>query len=427
MNSEYRISLDAAELISTGAELLNGRSINSHARTLGGRLNDLGIRIRRDTTVPDDFDDMVDALNGAIERVDLIFLTGGLGPTEDDVTRDAVAHVLGRNVVMDDASLKFVRERYQQYGRTLNAPGERQALIVDGAEPLINRVGVAPGERIETENKVLFLLPGPPRELLAVLEDHVLPWLKEKKRDIPESPSESIFLVCGLGESNLVNLFETHGFPPRGIAVAYGASAGRVELRLSSKGAAEPGILDQARSRIRSLLGSNIVAEERVELEEVIGRLLKDRRATLSTAESCTGGMLGDRITSVSGSSSYYRGGIIAYDKHMKTQWLGVSKDVIEKDGAVSGEVARQMAIGVRERFGTDFGMGITGIAGPGGGTKEKPAGLVYIACSDEHCAIAKRFHFPGGRELVREWSCVTAMDMLRRMMVEDDLAESIG
>ncbi len=426
------ISLHApriAELISTGAELLNGRSVNRHARTLGERLGPLGIRIVRDTTVPDDLEQLTDALNGALDRVDLVFVTGGLGPTEDDLTRDAVAGVLGRRVIMSEDALRHVRERYQKYGRAMGPAGERQAQIVEGAEPLPNRIGAAPGERIEAGGKTLFLLPGPPAELETLLEDHVLPWLRNTLRGVAEGIPDQTYIVCGLGESDIVNRFEQDGFPPPGIAVAYCASAGRVEIRLSpgeprapsASGATAPSDIrwEAIRARIRELLGENLVAEERIDMQEVIGRQLQEVGRTLATAESCTGGMLGERITSVSGSSAWYRGGLIAYADTMKIEWLGVSKKDVEREGAVSETVAQQMARGVRERFGADYGIGITGIAGPAGGTPQKPVGRVYIACADAGRAIVKSFDFPGNRTLIRERSCAAAMDMLRRFMMK--------
>lgn len=400
------------ELVSTGAELLNGRTVNRHAQVLGERLASLGLALVRDTTLPDDQDTIADALQQALDRVDVVITSGGLGPTSDDVTRDAIAAHLGRAIVSDPASLRTLRERYAKWNRTLTPARERQAQIVEGAVALSNPVGAAPGQRIELKNKVVFVLPGPPREFAAILDQHVLPWLTNQFGE-RELAREHIFLVTGLGESDIVALFEEAGFPPPGVTVTYCAAPARVEIRLTTE-KLSPAAWEDASSRVRALLGNHVYAEERTDLPEVVGRALTGRGATVAVAESCSGGLLAHRITSVSGSSAYFLGGVVSYANDAKVRDLGVSAVSLEQHGAVSEQVAREMAAGVRERFGSDFGISITGIAGPSGGTDEKPVGLVFIAIADVEGSYASRHQFPGDRAWIKEWSSLTALDMLR-------------
>lgn len=400
------------ELISTGSELLNGRSLNRHAQALGERLDGMGFALVRDTTVPDNLEAIQEALRGALARVDVVLVSGGLGPTSDDITPEAVAGFLGRAVVTDPASLAALRKRYERLGRAVTPAAERQARIVESAVALSNSVGAAPGERMEVSGKTVFILPGPPAEFLAVLEQHVLPWLDAAAPDRPRSCRKSL-MVCGLGESDIVALFDQAGFPPPELEVAYCAGPGRVEVRFGA--GPQGGDPEAAAVQAFRLLNGHVYSVEREEMEEVIRRLLARGKKTLSTAESCTGGLLGGRITSVSGSSAYYRGGVVAYANDVKSAHLGVSPEILERDGAVSAAVAGRMAGAVRDRFGSDFGLGITGIAGPDGGTPEKPVGLVFIALAGETFVRVRRYTFGGDRDRVREWSVRMALDMLRR------------
>ena len=406
----------AVELVSTGSELLSGRTLNRHAQVLGDHLHELGLKLLRDTTVPDDIDLIQEAIESALRRVDIVLVSGGLGPTSDDVTREAIAKMLGRTIVMDEPSVEALRQRFRRMGRAVTEQGERQARVVEGAAALSNSVGAAPGERIELDKKVIFVLPGPPREFLAVLEEHVIPWLK-KNLDPIAKPAERMFLVCGLGESDIVLRFETAGFPPDGLDVAYSAAPGRVEIRIAAP--PEKGkLVEDSGSEIRRLLGDNIFSEQPLEMEEVIGRLLVQQKATLATAESCTGGLIGHRVTTVSGSSNYYLGGVIAYSNDVKIRELGVSGETLKQFGAVSEAVAREMAVGVRQRCESDFGLAVTGIAGPTGGTPEKPVGLVFIALADRHTSWVKRIQFPGTRPWIKEWASQMALDLLRRRLI---------
>jgi nicotinamide-nucleotide amidase len=402
------------ELVTTGTELLIGRTVNSHAFVLGDRLRALGLSLARDTTVRDDVPSIRDAIQSALGRVDVVFVTGGLGPTSDDITRDVLAELLGKKIVIDSAALEAMAARYERLGRVVTEQARRQALVIEGASVLPNSVGMAPGERIELEGKVLFLLPGPPHEFLAILEQHVLPWLREKAGAAPVA--ERLFLMCGIGESDVASRLENAGFNPAGVEIAYCAAPGRIELRFTSPGGDVPAV-ERAAAMARPLLGDFVFSEERVEMEAVVGQLLCREEATVATAESCTGGLIGHRLTAISGSSDYYLGGVIAYSNDVKIRELGVSSDVLDRQGAVSEEVARQMAVGVRKRFDSDYGLSVTGIAGPTGGTPEKPVGLVYVAVADRTRVWVRRHSFASDRSTIKTWSSQMALDLLRRRL----------
>jgi nicotinamide-nucleotide amidase len=312
---------------------------------------------------------------------------------------------------MNEPTRDNIRARMARAGRKLNPSLERHALVLDGAAVLPNSAGLAPGELIERDGKAVFLLPGPPREFLAILDEHVVPWLS--RHVDADRPAVQLFEVCGMGESDIVTLLEPVGFPPA-VDVAYCARPGLVEIRLSS--ATAP--LGSVAQMIRAKLGAHIYAEERIGIEVAVGRLLAGRKATLATAESCTGGLIGHRLTNVSGSSAYFLGGIVAYANESKVRDLGVRPEDLAEHGAVSEAVARQMAEGVRRQFESDFGLGITGIAGPTGGTADKPVGLTFIAVADAKGCVVRNRQFIGNRDVVKESSSELALDLLRRRIL---------
>ncbi len=402
----------AVELVSTGGELLSGRTLNRHAQLVGERLGALGLDLVRDTTVPDDAEAIREAVAGALRRVRVVLVTGGLGPTPDDLTRDVIAEMAGRAVVEDAATAAWLEKRLRQMGRRFTPQARRLARIVEGAEVLPNPVGAAPGQRVELDEGVVFLLPGPPDECRSVLEESVLPWLREHLAEA-RPRNRKLFLICGVGEADVQTMLESRGWPGS-VEVTYRAAPARVELGLAAP-VDERSALDAAAADVRRLLGAHIFAEERTELPAVVGDLLAEAGCTLATAESCTGGLVGHRITSIGGASRYYLGGVVAYANAVKEKELGVSAGVLESEGAVSEPVARAMAEGVRERFGADYGIGITGIAGPGGGTDEKPVGLVYIGIAAPGGSRVYRHVFPGQRGWIKEWSAMRSLDWLRR------------
>lgn len=411
-----------AELVSTGTELLSGRVANTHAQDLGRYLAECGLSLSRDTTVPDDPAAIEGAVCGALDRVDVVFVSGGLGPTPDDITRDALARALGRRVVTDGPALEVIRRRYESRGRTFTDAAARQALVVEGAVVLSNPVGIAPGERLDLDGKSLFVLPGPPREFRAVIEAHILSWLKREFSDVTAPPSR-LFLLAGRGESDLVTEMDQLGIPPEGVEARFCARPACLEVCLvaDSAGHVAEALVERAAVAFQNLVGADAFAEEPMAMEEVVGRLLKGAGRRVAVAESCTGGLLGHRLTSVSGSSSYFAGGVIAYDNAVKTEWLGVAPAVLEREGAVSEPVAALMAGAVRERFAVDYGLGITGVAGPTGGTDGKPVGLVFIGLASASGVVVRQFQFSGDRSNVKFHSSQRALDMLRRKLLSSD------
>ncbi|MCX6997316.1 MAG: nicotinamide-nucleotide amidohydrolase family protein [Kiritimatiellaeota bacterium] len=449
----------SVELISTGSELLSGRTVNTHARTLAEKLQPLGLQLVRDTTVPDDVEQIREAVFAALCRVDIVFVSGGLGATSDDVTRAALGRLLDRQLIVHPPSLDAMIRRYAAMGRAVTAVAARQALILAGSEGLLNPVGIAPGMMIELpapvggtsqsrENepqpppeargkdapptarrsrapqppdlppspaKLLFVLPGPPREFSGVLETHVLPLLG-KRLGAAASRLEKVFMVCGLGESEVAERLEAAGLPAPGIEVGYCARPGETEVRLLAAAAQAP-LLAATAAAARQALGDTVFAEARIGMEEAVGQLLAARQQTLAVAESCTGGLIGHRLTQVAGSSAYFLGGVIAYANASKIRDLGVPETLLAQHGAVSEETALAMAEGVRARFGADFGLAVTGVAGPAGGTAEKPVGTVWLAVADAAGVVTQPRCFPGARDAIKLWSSQLALDLLRRRL----------
>jgi nicotinamide-nucleotide amidase len=407
--------MPSVELITTGSELLSGRTVNTHARTLAEKLRPFGLKLVRDTTVTDDLGAITDAVRGALSRVDIVFVSGGLGGTSDDITRDALAQIVGGNLVPHPESLVALEQRYAAMGRPVTDVARRQALILERGEGLLNPAGIAPGMAIPFGEKMIFVLPGPPREFSAVLETGIFPRLGNMGLPVFQA-LENLLECTGLGETEIAERLEKIGLPTPEIEVGYCAASGQVEVRLiaAPKNAA---LLEEKTVAVRAVLGAAIYAETRIGLEETVGRLLAAQHKTLAIAESCTGGLIGHRLTSIAGSSAYFLGGVIAYSNDSKVRDLGVPRELIERHGAVSEEVARAMAEGVRARFGTDFGVAVTGIAGPDGGTAAKPVGTVWLAVADAAGTVAKLRCFPTTRDHVKLWSSQQALDLLRRRL----------
>ncbi|MBU4459879.1 MAG: CinA family nicotinamide mononucleotide deamidase-related protein [Verrucomicrobia bacterium] len=405
----------SAELIATGAELLIGRTVNTHAQRLGLALAPLGLGLARETTLRDDPDAIAGAVRDALARSTVIFVTGGLGPTCDDLTREALAAALGRGIVPDEPSLAAIRERCARLGQPMTDSRARQAGMLEGAAALSNSVGAAPGQRIELDGgRVLFVLPGPPREFEAILAEHVLPWLR--RRFPGAAVAERVLMVCGLGESDVIERFASAGFDPAPLELAYCAGPGQLEIRLTGTPGSEA-VLETAAARAKAALGDNVYAETREDLAVVVGRRLRSAGLTVGTAESCTGGLVAQCITAVPGSSAWFRGAIVAYANDVKERLLGVPAGVLKAHGAVSEPVARAMAEGARSRLGTDIALATTGVAGPDGGTPEKPVGLVWWALADAKGTLSRSRRFPGDRGLIRRWTAQFALDLLRRRL----------
>jgi nicotinamide-nucleotide amidase len=403
-------SLTRVEVINTGTELLVGSILNRHLSYLGQQLFSLGFRIQRQSTVPDG-DAIRDAILEASTRCDLILVTGGLGPTNDDVTREVVAELTERPLYYDDTIFQKIKERFEKRAIRLTEHIIRQAYVPQGATVLPNDWGTAPGLYLPAQGRFshLFLFPGPPRELYPMFKNYASPILQSlaSTRDL----HARVFLVAGLGESYVEDMVGKELEAIAGLEIGYCARMGEVDLRIIGPRSA----VEQGEQVIRAKLGSHIVTTEEKELEEVVVEMLTQKKATLAVAESCTGGLLANRITDVPGSSAVFLEGNVTYSNEAKSRILGVPEELFRSVGAVSEEVAKAMAEGARTRAGTTFALSITGIAGPDGGTAEKPVGTAYVglASPDQPTEITKIF-FPTDRKTFKRLCSQRALDMLR-------------
>jgi len=410
-----------AEIIAVGSEMLGPSRLDTNSLYLSGALASLGIELRIKSVVGDERDDLAALFRQALGRVDVVILTGGLGPTDDDLTRDVVSDVLGRPMTIDERIVEQIRARFGRRGLVMPDVNRRQAQVPDGAIVLDNPNGTAPGLFIDHHGKVVVLLPGPPREMQPMF-DRVCDGPLRDRAGAERVHRTSIF-ITGLGESHVEQLAQPiyarwrDGSPP--VSTTILAAMGQVELHLSVRAADETraaDILDRMRAELVGVLGDHVYSTDGRVMEEVVGDLLKARGLTIAAAESCTGGLLMSRLTDVPGSSAYVRAGVIAYDNADKRALLGVPEDLLARHGAVSEPVAIAMAEGIRGRTGADVAVGITGIAGPGGGTPEKPVGMVVIAVlAPGRDAYVRTFNFLGARTQVKYQSTQAALDRVRR------------
>jgi nicotinamide-nucleotide amidase len=403
------------ELITTGSELMLGFTINTHLSYVARQLAGIGLRLDRQVTVADDRAEMRAAIAEALPRNDVLIITGGLGPTSDDFTRDVVAELLGRKLVRNEAVAADIAERLRKRAIRLPESIYVQALVPVGAQVLPNRNGTAPGLAIEHEGKLVLLLPGPPRELKPMFEEYVLPVL-EKQFGAHARFDCRVFRVVGLAESNVEERVAPALADMKEIELGYSAKMGEVEVRIISD---SKSVSDKAEERIRAALAENIYGTGDDRLEEIVVKMLTAARKTVAVAESCTGGLIANRITNVSGSSEVFISGCVTYSNESKTRLLGVRAEILKAHGAVSEEVAREMAEGVRTQAGTHFGISTTGIAGPTGGTPEKPVGLVYIGLSTPARTEVRRHMLLFDRETFKFFASQYALDALRRNLLD--------
>lgn len=408
-----------AEIIAVGSELLTPARVDTNSLYLTARLNDLGIEVVLKMIVGDDLPRLSAVVRDAVQRSEVVILTGGLGPTEDDVTREAVARALGRGLEFRQQICDAIQSRFARMNRKMAEINRRQAYVIDGAEVLPNDNGTAPGLWLQHDKGVVILLPGPPPELEPMFERDCQPRLR---RMVPPLVIRTRFYrVAGMPESDLDQLispvYRQYTNPVTTILAAPGDIQIHLRARCSTEEEAER-LLSEVGARIEDLLGDKIYSRTGEPLETVVGQLLRGSRSTLSVAESCTGGLLAGRITSVPGSSDYFLGGFLTYSNRLKAELLGVDSSLIEQHGAVSEEVARAMAQGARARTGSTYALSVTGVAGPGGGTEAKPAGSVVIGLASPAGASAHSFRFLGNRERVRVLAAQNALDLLRKVLL---------
>jgi len=408
-------SLVRVEVLNTGTELLFGSVINTHLSFLGQRLFPLGLRVQRQVTVPDG-DAIRDAILESAARSDLILVTGGLGPTSDDITREIVAELTRRPLRYDDSIFQKIKERFERRGLKLTNRISRQAYVPEGAAVLPNDFGTAPGLYLPARDGIphLFLLPGPPRELQPMVDTYALPIWKRLAGD--HDIHARTYRTTGLGESYIEDRVGDRLLAIPGLELGYCASMGEVDVRIVGSRSA----VDSGNEIIQSELAPFIISTEEKELEEVVVQLLTAKHATLATTESCTGGLLANRVTDVAGASIVFLEGNVTYSNDAKTRTLGVSAELISTVGAVSEEVARAMAEGARQRSGATFALSTTGIAGPDGGTAEKPVGTVFIGLATRQQATqVEKLFFPTDRRTFKRVCTQYALEMLRRRLLE--------
>ena len=408
-----------AEIIAIGSELLAPDRTDTNSLWLTEKLNQLGIEVKLKTIVGDDDARLEEAIKDAVRRSKVVITTGGLGPTEDDITRKITARALGRRLLLDEVVLVELRQRFQSFGVTMPERNSRQAMVIEDAIVLPNPNGTAPGMFIDHQGTAVVLLPGPPREMRPMFENHVAEKLAGRAGSL--RVVRRMLRVAGMGESavdeKIAPIYTKYDNPVTTILF----NQCEIEIHLTARGRTEKEaneLLDRLSSEIEAQLGNAIFSFAGEKMEEVVGLKLTLGSYTVAVAESCTGGLLAQRITDVPGSSKYFIGGVIAYANEVKTKELGVEPMLLLEHGAVSAPVAEAMAEGVRARVGTDFGLSITGIAGPDGGTEEKPVGTVFIALSDEIKTEHRRLKIPGDRNLVRWRASQAALDMLRRRLL---------
>ncbi len=411
-----------AVIIAVGSELLTPFRTDTNSLFVTSRLNDLGIEVTAKVIVGDRREELAAVVGEAMRRADLLVLTGGLGPTDDDVTRLAVSDALGLPLREDPSIVERIRQRFAQRGMAMPEVNRVQGQVLGGASVLPNPNGTAPGQWVEQEGRIVVLLPGPPREMQPMLDAALAERLE------PHAAGARIYRrvlkIAGRTESDVEQVAQpvysrwiNWALP---VSTSILAAPGQIELHFSVRATTEEegrAVLDRATSEMTAVVGPDVYSTDGRSLERVVGDLLRGRGWQIATAESCTGGLVVSRLTDIAGSSDYVERGVVCYSNRAKTEWLGVPEELIREHGAVSDAVGLAMADGVRERANVEVAVGITGVAGPGGGTEQKPVGTVVVAVVGLSGAQVRRFLFPGGREQVKFQASQAALNMVRTMV----------
>jgi len=427
------------EIVNTGSELMLGRVLNTHQQWLCRRLADLGHVVTRQVAIADTGSAIQNAVREALGRADLVITTGGLGPTSDDITRELIAELLGKKLVANKDVLAHIENFFLKRGRPRPAKTTVETLVPEGAEVFLNATGTAPGlamrvgedgrwemedgEKTQRPSSILnspssrwlIMLPGPPRELRPMFDTFVVPLLKREFAG--ETFICRTLLTTGIGESRVQEMVEADLQPlvARGLEVGYCARPGAVDVRLVASGVAAEKLVSEAEAVVQKNLGENIFGADDEEIEQVVVKLLAQRKKTLALAESCTGGLIASRLTDVPGASEVFLGGVVSFANAAKEKFLGVRAETLAAHGAVSEAVAREMAVGAREKFGADLALAVTGIAGPAGGTAEKPVGTVFIALATASGVEVKKFLNVWDRATFKQVTATQALEWLRR------------
>ena len=410
--------MSKASIITIGNEILIGHTVNTNAAYLAQKLLEIGVSVISEHTVGDQTDQIVKALRLATDEADLIIVTGGLGPTEDDLTRHALAKFLGASLELDEELFEKIEDQFKKRGMSMPSNNKRQAFMPKGAAAITNKIGTAAGIRAERKGKFIFVMPGVPYEMKLMFEESVLPEIMKltgKEGDVIKVIRK---LNCfGAGESKIAEMLSDLADRDRNPQINYTVDLGVVTIHTTATGSSmeqAKKLADKDEEIINERLGNLIFSSGESSLEEVVGQLLIQKKKTIATAESCTGGLLAKMITDIVGSSRYFMQGWITYSNSTKTSELGVPAEIIEKYGAVSEETAKALAKGARKKTGTDYAIAITGIAGPEGGSEQKPVGLVFISIDNKAGTEVKRFVFAGDRAAIRIRAVKTALNLLR-------------
>jgi len=415
--------MTSAEIIAVGSELLKPEKIDTNSLWFTEKLNEIGIQVKVKIIVGDEIETIKQVVQQSLTRSELIILTGGLGPTQDDVTREAVARAINRELIYSPEIAESIRQKFAMMNRPMLETNKRQAYIIDGARVLHNESGTAVGMQLELEEgRMIVMLPGPPRENQPMFEKQVLPILRAKTGSVVFK--RRILKVSGMGESAVDEAIAPIYSRYELIETTILFNRSEIEIHLMARADSEEkaiNLLDDLTSEIVSKLGIAVFATNGETMEQVVGELLKSRGETVAVAESCTGGLIGMRLTEIPGSSAYFLQGVIAYSNEAKVKLLDVDENLIKTHGAVSAEVAEAMARGIRMKSGSDYAISVTGIAGPGGGTPEKPVGLVFIGYADREQTKSLKVNLPGDRYLIRWRASQMAMDYLRRKILQKE------
>jgi nicotinamide-nucleotide amidase len=409
------------EIITIGNELISGSKVDTNGPYLAERLYSKGISVPRIISVGDDQETIAHAVRESVERADLVLLTGGLGPTTDDITTEVTAQALKRKLVLHPETWERIKKLIRSFGAKITDGQKKQAYLPEGAELIPNRKGTAPGYLLKEARALLVVLPGVPREMKAMVEEAVLPRLEKEWKDRPCYRSRTI-MVFGIPESKANDLLIDITKDPQDLQIAFLPHFPEIRVRLTVEAPSVQGAerkLAQWEEAVRARLEPYVFGVDGESMEAVVGNLLREKKATIAVAESCTGGLIGHRLTNVSGSSDYLERVVVTYSNQAKIDLLKVPEHIIQSHGAVSEPTARFMAEGVRELAGADFGLSTTGIAGPTGGSPEKPVGTVFISLADEHETQTKLYHFHGDRHQIKLMTAQVALNRLRQYLLQ--------
>ncbi|MFT5618821.1 MAG: nicotinamide-nucleotide amidase [Arenicella sp.] len=409
-----------AEIITIGDEILYGQITDTNSQWLGSELNKIGVKVIRKSAIADKPEDILSTFAEAETRADIIIVTGGLGPTKDDITKHTFCEYFGVEMTHRPEVMENIEALFKVRQRSLNKMNQTQALVPSNADVLMNKVGTAPGMWFEKGNKTFISMPGVPHEMKKMISEQAIPRL-QKKYETPFILHKMVKTI-GVAEAVLAETLEDWETNlPENIKLAFLPRLGQVRLRLTAMGNSLEEItqeVEQEVNKLPDLIGKYIYAYDDEEVEHTIGKLLMARNQTLATAESCTGGLIANKITDIAGCSAYFVGGIVAYGYEVKVSQLGVKQETLDEHGAVSEQVAMEMAENVRKKYGSSYGLATTGIAGPDGGTPEKPVGTVWIGYSDENFTFAKHYQLTPNRMMNVNFTYNLAMNLLRRQIL---------